>query len=98
MDLKCAGKKYGFPPSAGPNYFYAEVEDQKAKGNTDPVFSMNPYRLFKMWENVSKFRDEEFADIFETIFEANRSMVTGAGDPRLILENLVLTVCGGKGR
>lgn len=98
MDLKCAGIKYGFPPGAGPNYFYAQVEDQKARGNSDPVFSMNPYRLFKMWENVSRFRDEEFADIFETIFEANRSMVTGAGDPRLILENLVLTVCGGTGR
>lgn len=92
MDLKCAGAIYGFPANAGPNFFYATVEDQKAKGNNDPVFSMNPYRLFKMWENASRFKDDEFADIFDALFTANRAMVTGGGDPRLILENLVMTI------
>ena len=96
MDLKCAGAKYGFPANAGPNFFYATVEDQKAKGNNDPVFSMNPYRLFKMWENASRFADEEFADIFDALFTANRAMVTGAGEPRLVLENLVMTIGPGK--
>ena len=96
MDLKCAGAKYEFPANVGPNFFYATVEDQKAKGNNDPVFSMNPYRLFKMWENASRFRDEEFADIFDALFTANRAMVTGGGDPRLILENLVMTIGPGK--
>jgi DNA polymerase III delta subunit len=96
MDLKCAGSRYGFPQKAGPNFFYATVEDQKAKGNQDPLFSMNPYRLFKMWENASRFEDREFADIFDALFTANRAMVTGAGDPRLILENLIMTVGPGK--
>ena len=96
MDLKCAGAKYKFPENPGPNFFYATVEDQKAKGNNDPIFSMNPYRLFKMWENASKFRDEEFADIFDALFTANRTMVTGAGDPRLVLENLVMTIGPGR--
>lgn len=98
MDLKCAGAKYGFPQKASPSFFYAAVEDQKAKGNNDPLFSMNPYRLFKMWENVSRFDDAEFADIFDALFTANRAMVTGGGDPRLVLENLVMTIGPGKGQ
>ena len=96
MDLKCAGAKYAFPKNPGSNFFYATVEDQKSKGNNDPIFSMNPYRLFKMWENASRFKDEEFADIFDALFTANRAMVTGAGEPRLVLENLVMTIGPGK--
>ena len=96
MDLKCTGAKYGFPKKAGPNFFYAAVEEQKSKGNDDPLFSMNPYRLFKMWENASRFEDDEFAGIFDALFSANRAMVTGAGEPRLILETLVMTIGPGR--
>lgn len=93
LTVKCEGERYSIPGNASPNYFENLFSDLKAKGVKNSFVSLHPYRAFKMWGNASRFSGEEMADIFDAIFDANRSIVTGA-DPRRCLESLALKIAG----
>ncbi len=95
LTVKCEGERYSIPPNASPNYFESLIAELKGKGVKNSFVSLHPYRVFKMWGNARRFSPAEMADVFDAIFEANRSIVTGA-DARLCLENLAVRIAGGK--
>lgn len=89
--IKCEGRRLKIPQRTSADFFYRLADEQRGADTPSPIVSMHPFKAFKTWENACRFSDEEFADIFTAIFEANLGMVTGA-DPRLALEALVAKV------
>ncbi len=67
--------------------------EAKSKFGWSKIFSMNPYRAFKLYEQCSKIQPQMFAYAFRNILNANRSLVSGAVNPRLELENLAIKLC-----
>ena len=92
LSAKCEAERYSIPPRANADYFYNLFESRKGEENSS-FFSLHPFRAFKLWENSTRFSDEEISRAFGSIFSANRQMVSG-GDMRLALENLVIKIAG----
>ncbi len=93
LALKCLGGKLEFPEHANYGFFQEKLRELKESGIQNPVLSMHPFRVFRMWESCGRFRDSEFAGILDAISRANRAMVTGAPS-RAALEALVLQITG----
>lgn len=93
LAAKCESERYSIPSRANADYFYNLFESRKGAENNSSFFSLHPFRAFKIWENSSRFSDEEISRAFGAIFFANKQMVTG-GDMRLALESLVIKIAG----
>ncbi len=65
----------------------------REKYSWSAIFSMNPYRAFKIHEQASKIPPRKFADAFQEILRTNKALVSGAANPRLELENLAVKLC-----
>ncbi len=65
----------------------SEVRERCA-GN--PLLKLHPYRAFKTCEGAAAYRDEELAAGLELIRDTFRSLVSGGGDRRIALEQLIL--------
>lgn len=96
LSIRCEGRKFHIPEHASPDFFYQLSDSEKAAHPDSPLFSMHPFRAFKLWENAARFSDRDFVRVFQALLNANRGMVTGS-NPRLELENLVTAIAGGAG-
>ena len=56
----------------------------------NPLLKLHPYRAFKICEAASGFTDAELVRNLELVRNANRALVSGGGDRRIVLEQLVL--------
>jgi hypothetical protein len=54
------------------------------------LLKLHPYRAFKVCENAAAFSDEVLAKDLELVRNAARALVSGGGDRRMVLEQLVL--------
>jgi DNA polymerase III delta subunit len=57
------------------------------------LLSYHPYRAFKLYEQAKIFTNREMANNFSALLEANKELVSGNSNPRIVLENLILKVC-----
>lgn len=55
--------------------------------------SIHPYRAYKIYEQSLKFDEEFLSDIFTQLLNANIDLVSGALNPRLVMENLIVRIC-----
>ncbi len=94
LAIRCEGIKHNIPEHASPDYFSNLISQGKAAQEDGVLFSMHPYRAFKMWGNAIRFSDRDFVNAFQALLNASRGMVTGS-NPRLELENLVFAIAGG---
>jgi DNA polymerase III subunit delta len=71
------------------------VENAKNSPSLDrfSIVSWHPYRLFKIYEGSTKFKDNEIAEIFTLLLKSNVEFVSGNNFSRVILENLVTKIC-----
>ena len=58
------------------------------------LLSLHPYRAFKMCEGAARFDERTLARALREILRANRLLVSGGGEPRLILEQLIFRLTG----
>ena len=65
-------------------------ESLKKEFPDNPLLKLHPYRAFKTCEGASGFSDGELARDLEAVRNASRALVSGGGEPRIILEQLVL--------
>lgn len=65
-------------------------DEVRAANPNNPLLKMHPYRAFKVCEGASSFSGKELAEKLTMIRDASRSLVSGAGNARIILEQLVL--------
>lgn len=92
--VKCEGQKLNIPRNASADYFYRKSDEYKRNPPTEKsaIFSMHPYRAFKLWESATRFSDVEIVKIFRRLVEVNRAMVSTGTNSRLMLELLALEV------
>lgn len=73
-----------------PRTFDSLPPDLREKYPDNPLLKLHPYRAFKICEAASGFSDAELARNLELVRNANRALVSGGGDRRIVLEQLVL--------
>ena len=73
-----------------PRTFDSLPESLKKEFPDNPLLKLHPYRAFKTCEGASGFSDGELARDLEAVRNASRALVSGGGEPRIILEQLVL--------
>ena len=65
----------------------------KAKYPTNPLIKLHPFRAYKMCEAAAKLDGASLASKLTLIRNANRALVSGGGDAKIILEQLTLKLC-----
>lgn len=75
-----------------PRTFDSVPDDIRERYPQNPLLKMHPYRAFKTCEAAMKFSDAELAAHLERIRDAARALVSGGGDRRIVLEQLVLAL------
>ena len=56
------------------------------------MLKLHPFRAFKLTEQAAKFSGKRLSKIFQALLDANRNLVSGGGEPRIILERLILDI------
>ena len=67
-------------------------EEDKAKYPGNPLIKLHPYRAFKMCESAIKLDGAKLANNLTLIRNASRALVSGGGNPRIILEQLTIAL------
>ena len=78
---------------ANPNTFSTLPPDMKERFPDNPLLKMHPYRAFKTCEAALRFSGNMLAEKLTAIRDANRALVSGGGDNRILLEQLVCKLC-----
>jgi DNA polymerase-3 subunit delta len=73
-----------------PRTFDSLGEDIKNQFPGNPLLKLHPFRAYKVCENAAAFSDAQLAQALEAIRNAARSLVSGGGDRRMTLEQLVI--------
>jgi DNA polymerase-3 subunit delta len=90
MQTRVAIDDLNIKTRVNPRTFDNIPDDIRAANPGNPLLKMHPYRAFKVCEAAEKFTDRELAEKLSLIRDASRALVSGAGDTRIILEQLVL--------
>ncbi len=73
-----------------PRTFDSLPQELRDKYPDNPLLKLHPYRAFKVCESAANFTDAELVRNLELVRDANRSLVSGGGDRRIVLEQLIL--------
>ncbi len=73
-----------------PRTFDAIPEEVRNRYPDNPLLKLHPFRAFKVCENALRSTDAVLARNLELVRNANRALVSGQGEPRMVLEQLVL--------
>lgn len=76
-----------------PRSFDSLPQDIKERFPDNPLLKMHPYRAFKTCEAACRFSGSALAEKLTAIRDANRALVSGGGDSRILLEQLVCKLC-----
>lgn len=79
---------------ANPNSFSALPPEIKEQFPDNPLLKMHPFRAFKTCEAAMRFSGNELAEKLTFIRDAYRALVSGGGDSRILLEQLITKLCG----
>ncbi len=81
-----------------PRSFDGMPEEARRRFPNNPLLKMHPYRAFKTCEAAMRFGGAALAAKLELIRNASRALVSGGGESRIIMEQLVLKLAGSPGR
>ncbi|MBR7120094.1 MAG: DNA polymerase III subunit delta [Lentisphaeria bacterium] len=76
--------------NVNPRTFDNIPEDIRKANPDNMLLKMHPFRAFKVCEAATRFSAPELAEKISYIRDASRALVSGAGNSRIILEQLVL--------
>ena len=76
-----------------PGAFENLSDEIKAKYPDNPLIKLHPYRAFKMCEAAVKLNGAAIAGKLTLIRDTSRALVTGGGEPRILLEQLTIKLC-----
>ncbi len=65
----------------------------REKYSDNPLVKMHPFRAYKVCEAAAKLDGASLAAKLTLIRDANRALVSGGGDAKIILEQLTLNLC-----
>ncbi len=88
IPLSCAYPSFRNITDSPPPDMAEEMKDS-------PLFRYHPYRAWKSLQDSAKFSEEEIKGILTMLVDANRKLVSGGGSPRIVLEQLSMSICSG---
>ncbi len=77
-----------------PRTFDSIPEDVKSAHPDNALLKLHPYRAFKTCESAMRFSDRELAENLQKVLHTNRALVSGGGDSRILLEELIFYITG----
>ena len=77
-----------------PNTFSSLSPELRSNFPDNPLLKLHPYRAFKVCEAAARFNGGALADKLTLIRNVYRKLVSGGGDNRILLEQLVCKLCG----
>ena len=81
------------PNRIHPGTFNSIPQDVKERFPNNPLLKMHPFRAFKVCENAIAWSPENLAKVLKIASDANLALVSGNGNPRMVLEQMVLKIC-----
>ena len=78
---------------ANPRSFDNIPPDVKKRFPENPLLKVHPYRAFKMCESAQKLGGHKIAEKLAAIRDASCAAVSGNGDIRILIEQLILRLC-----
>ena len=81
------------PNHINPRTFDGIPQDMKERFPNNPLLKMHPFRAFKVCENAGSWSTEKLSQALNIASVANLSLVSGNGNPRMVLEQMVLKIC-----
>lgn len=91
-ETKLAITELKLPEHVGSNYFYNISDELKSRYPDNLLLKLHPFRAFKLTEQAAKFSGKRLSRIFQALLDANRNLVSGGGEPRIVLERLILNI------
>lgn len=86
--------KLGIDPNKlHPGTFNSIPADVKERFPNNPLLKMHPFRAFKVCESAISWSSEKLAKALKIASETNLALVSGNGNPRLVMEQMVLKIC-----
>jgi DNA polymerase-3 subunit delta len=90
IKTRCAAAELGVQNNVGKGFFDS-IRKEDYPGNY--LAGLHPFRAYMLCKKALSFSPPELAGILEQILLANRALVSGTGEPRMVLEQLVLKIC-----
>jgi len=94
MDTHIAADELHLPPNVGRNYFYDISPDMKTRFPENLLLKVHPFRAFKMVETAGRFPAWRIAPAMRALLEANRKLVSSSEDQRMVVEAMIVKICG----
>jgi len=94
IQTKGAMLKLGLKGRINPRTFEMIPDVVRAENEGTFLLSLHPYRAYKMCERAQNWTPEALRNALSAATAAFQVLVTGAGEPRLVLEQLILTITG----
>ncbi len=94
MDTHIAAAELHLPPNVGRNYFYDISPEMKTRFPENLLLKVHPFRAFKMVETAGRFPAGRIAPAMRALLEANRKLVSSSEDPRMVVEAMIVKICG----
>lgn len=98
VKAKQAAAQLKLPSRVGKSYFYSVDPALKESYPDNILLKVHPFRAYMICQNAANFSDRQLAAALRGILDANRKLVSGGGDPRIILEQLIIGISRGKRR
>ena len=81
------------PQKLNPKTFDYLPADVREKHPDNPLLKMHPFRAFKVCENATFWSREKQAKALSIAADTNLALVSGSGNARLIMEQMILKIC-----
>ncbi len=94
VQVKVAALELSLPQQVGKSYFYSIPTPTKERYPDNILLKVHPFRAYKMCESAQRFNDRDLAQALGDLLETNRKLVSGVGDSRMVLEQLVVSITG----
>ncbi|MCF7790720.1 MAG: hypothetical protein K9M56_01855 [Victivallales bacterium] len=94
LKTKKAAAELGFETKNYQYYsFKNKLENFSEKFPDNMLLKMHPFRAYMLHKQSTNFSNRELQLIFSTFINANKEFVSGNTNPRILLENLIFSVC-----
>ena len=94
VKVKNAMSELKLPRRVGTSYFYSVPPELKEQYPENILLQVHPFRAYKMCESALGFSDRSLAEALGVLLDGNRKLVSGGGEPRIVLEQLIIKIAG----
>lgn len=92
VKTRCAAAELGINGRCNKSFF--DNPNLKRDYPNNFLTSLHPFRAYNLCGEMAAFPDKKLVRSLNALLEANRKLVSGGGDSRIVLEQLVIDIAG----